>query len=87
MLSTGEGFNEYCTSGGFYEYVEGYHDSYQRMEIMSTLGEISTLTGYHEYIGKYHDSCGGYHLWDTTIQVGAIMSTSVDAQCIRLFSI
>ena len=53
-----EGFHEYCTSGGSYEYIEGYHDSYQGMEIMSKLGELSTLTGYHEYIGRY------------TIQVG-----------------
>ena len=65
----------------------GYHDLYQEMEIMTSLEEISTLTGYHGYIGRYHDSCEGYHLGDATIQVGAIMSRSVDAQCIRLFSI
>ena len=46
---------------GSYEYIEGHHDSYQGMEIMSILGELSTLTGYHEYIGRYHDLCGGYH--------------------------
>ena len=38
-----------------HEYTEGYHDSYQGMDIMSTLGVLGTLRGYHEYIQGYYE--------------------------------
>ena len=49
LFSTCEGFHE-CIREPSHEYIDGYHDSYQRMDTLSTLGVLGTLRGYHEYI-------------------------------------
>ena len=50
----GEGFHEYIRQL-YHEYIDIYHDSYQGMDIMSTLGVPGMFRGYHEYIPGYHE--------------------------------
>ena len=56
------GFHVWSTSGGYYEYIGGYHNSCQGMDIMSTLsgegGFVHYIELFHKYIGGYQNSSG-----------------------------
>ena len=74
-----EEFHEYVRELN-QEYIHGYHDSHQGMDIMSTYGMLGTLRGYHEHNHGYHEYIKLFSTWKD------IVSTVQDFQYIGRIS-